>query len=195
MALNGLLPRRGPPQDFGRSEWTDLAWLLELNQGSYNAAALAAAVCNINDDKAEAGLRLGEPTLSVAGNERLEPMVNAFPFCRKGAEPKTASEQRLAGHRANGQKYMKGRLVELNSGLCVGVVVLDQPLADPGPLDPGKKLPAYFQATKVGMANFPPWILNQMDAGGGATILVGSPEKPEDEETPIVPRARGDTNV
>ncbi|KAJ7203468.1 hypothetical protein C8J57DRAFT_1485606 [Mycena rebaudengoi] len=179
MALNGLLPRRGPPQDFGRSEWTDLAWLLELNQGSYNAAALAA-VCNINDDKAEAGLRLGEPTLSVAGSERLEPMVNAFPFCRKGAEPKTVSEQRLAGHRANGQIYMKGRLVELNSGLS---------------LDPGKKLPVYFQATKVGMANFPPWILNQMDAGGDATILVGSPEKPEDEETPIVPRARGDTNV
>ncbi|KAJ7214207.1 hypothetical protein C8J57DRAFT_1397373 [Mycena rebaudengoi] len=382
-ALNGLLPRRGHPPDFDHGGWTDLAWLLELNQGSYNAAALAA-VCNINNDKAEAGSWLGEPILPVAGNERLEPIPNAFPIGRKGAEPKTVSEQRLAGvapvqagpsrepaserqpdgmpltplempaptrpaptptpllaiinaekltlreklkrdpkglysHKEelrglrnvvillllvvfisialgvgikyhddvvklaygigfpayfsivlyqllevvagtmyleregwffvedsesqwtelgdqdstlkkltywgtqqlaptwkpkerDGQKYMKGRLVELNSGLCVESVTVTErpdfivPLAYHGSgvtcmllcwpaLAPGKKLPAYFQATKVGMANFPPWILNQMDAGGGATILVGSLEKPKDEKTPVVPRARGDTNV
>ncbi|KAK0437770.1 uncharacterized protein EV420DRAFT_1240426, partial [Desarmillaria tabescens] len=73
-ALNGLLPRRARLEDLkGEDGWADLAWLLELNQGFYNAASLAA-VCRLGD-----GSWLGPPIEPVAGNERLEPVVHAFP--------------------------------------------------------------------------------------------------------------------
>ncbi|PBL03966.1 hypothetical protein ARMGADRAFT_39141 [Armillaria gallica] len=73
-ALNGLLPRRARLEDLrGEDGWTDLAWLLELNQGFYNAASLAA-VCSLGQ-----GGWLGPPIRPVAGNERLEPIVHAFP--------------------------------------------------------------------------------------------------------------------
>lgn len=73
-ALNGLLPRRARLEDLrGEDGWTDLAWLLELNQGFYNAASLAA-VCSLGE-----GGWLGPPIRPVAGNERLEPIVHAFP--------------------------------------------------------------------------------------------------------------------
>ncbi|KAK0480380.1 hypothetical protein IW261DRAFT_1399212, partial [Armillaria novae-zelandiae] len=73
-ALNGLLPRRARLRDLeGKDGWKDLAWLLELNQGFYNAASLAA-VCTLRE-----GDWLGPPIRPVAGNERLEPIVHAFP--------------------------------------------------------------------------------------------------------------------
>ncbi|KAK0204519.1 hypothetical protein DFS33DRAFT_1320859, partial [Desarmillaria ectypa] len=73
-SLNGLLPRRARLEDLkGEDGWTDLAWLLELNQGFYNAASLAA-VCSLGE-----GGWLGPPIRPVAGNERLEPIVHAFP--------------------------------------------------------------------------------------------------------------------
>ncbi|KAJ6548664.1 hypothetical protein B0H19DRAFT_191535, partial [Mycena capillaripes] len=54
-ALNGILPRRARLDDLGNGGWNDLAWLLELNQGFYNAASLAA-VCSISDDNSVAWL-------------------------------------------------------------------------------------------------------------------------------------------
>ncbi|KAJ7777066.1 hypothetical protein B0H16DRAFT_947454 [Mycena metata] len=75
-ALNGLLPRRARLQDLGNGGWNDLGWLLELNQGFYNAASLAA-VCSIPDDRSVAWL--GKPIHPTVGNERLEPLVTAFP--------------------------------------------------------------------------------------------------------------------
>ncbi|KAK0480378.1 hypothetical protein IW261DRAFT_1399209, partial [Armillaria novae-zelandiae] len=73
-ALNGLLPRRAQLRNLeGKDGWKDLAWLLELNQGFYNAASLAA-VCTLGN-----GGWLGPPIRPVAGNERLEPIVHAFP--------------------------------------------------------------------------------------------------------------------
>ncbi|KAJ6577857.1 hypothetical protein B0H19DRAFT_931830 [Mycena capillaripes] len=75
-ALNGLLPRRARLGDLGNGGWNDLAWLLELNQGFYNAASLAA-VCSLSEDNSVAWL--GKPIDPAAGNERLEPVVTAFP--------------------------------------------------------------------------------------------------------------------
>ncbi|KAJ7131166.1 hypothetical protein C8R44DRAFT_665016 [Mycena epipterygia] len=89
-ALNGLLPRRARLDDLGSSGWNDLAWLLELNQGFYNAASLAA-VCSIAEDPTMSWL--GKPIDPAAGNERLEPVVTAFPVClipdkkKKGSQP------------------------------------------------------------------------------------------------------------
>ncbi|KAF7342913.1 HET domain-containing protein [Mycena sanguinolenta] len=80
-ALNGLLPRRARLDDLNRGGWADLAWLLELNQAFYNAAALAA-VCSIISDPKEAGSWLGKPIDPLPGNERLEPVVTAFPIER-----------------------------------------------------------------------------------------------------------------
>ncbi|KAK7031039.1 hypothetical protein VNI00_013829 [Paramarasmius palmivorus] len=76
--LNGLLPRRAKLQHLkGKDGWADLAWLLELNQGFYNQAALAAVCCL--PDKPEAGNGwLGPPIEPKAGNERLEPLASAF---------------------------------------------------------------------------------------------------------------------
>lgn len=91
--LNGLLPRRARLEDLrGKDGWADLAWLLELNQGYYNAAGLAA-VCNVNltptgqgsglvesSEARVAGYRWwGKPISPLAGNERLEPIATAFP--------------------------------------------------------------------------------------------------------------------
>ncbi|KAJ6626144.1 hypothetical protein B0H10DRAFT_1999200 [Mycena sp. CBHHK59/15] len=75
-ALNGLLPRRARLDHLGSSGWNDLAWLLELNQGFYNAASLAA-VCSLAGDERVSWL--GKPIQPSAGNERLEPIVTAFP--------------------------------------------------------------------------------------------------------------------
>jgi hypothetical protein len=78
-ALNGLLPRRAWPKDLlGKDGWADLAWLLELNQGFYNSAALAA-VCGLGETKAQGKGWLGPPIYPKAGNERLQPLVSAFP--------------------------------------------------------------------------------------------------------------------
>ncbi|SJK99748.1 uncharacterized protein ARMOST_03059 [Armillaria ostoyae] len=78
-ALNGLLPRRARLEDLkGEDGWTDLAWLLELNQGFFNAAILAA-VCSFGE-----GGWLGPPIKPDAGNERLEPIVHAFPVGADG---------------------------------------------------------------------------------------------------------------
>jgi hypothetical protein len=75
-ALNGLLPRRAQLNDLGRGGWNDLAWLLELNQGFYNAAGLAA-LCGIPDESSVSWL--GRPIQPKPGNERLEPLVTALP--------------------------------------------------------------------------------------------------------------------
>jgi hypothetical protein len=79
-ALNGLLPRRARLDDLKREDgWADLAWLLELNQGFYNAASLAA-VCNLADANVPGHRWLGKPLAPMEGNERLEPKVTAFPI-------------------------------------------------------------------------------------------------------------------
>ncbi|KIM71516.1 hypothetical protein PILCRDRAFT_804938 [Piloderma croceum F 1598] len=51
-ALNGLLLRRARLAHLrGTNGWTNLAWLLELNQAFYNAASLAA-VCSLEGNVA-----------------------------------------------------------------------------------------------------------------------------------------------
>lgn len=75
-ALNGLLPRRAHVDDLGRGGWNDLAWLLELNQGFYNAASLAAT-CALPEDSTVSWL--GRPIQPKPGNERLQPIVTALP--------------------------------------------------------------------------------------------------------------------
>ncbi|KAJ7166876.1 hypothetical protein C8R46DRAFT_899297 [Mycena filopes] len=85
-ALNGLLPRRARLADLGKDGWNDLAWLLELNQGFYNAAGLAA-VCSISADNSVEWL--GKPIDPAAGNERLEPVVTAFPVSSDSDPPLT----------------------------------------------------------------------------------------------------------
>ncbi|KAJ7877640.1 hypothetical protein B0H13DRAFT_1631619 [Mycena leptocephala] len=75
-ALNGLLPRRAHLEDLGRGGWNDLAWLLELNQGFYNAASLAA-ICAIPENSSVSWL--GRPLQPMPGNERLQPIVTALP--------------------------------------------------------------------------------------------------------------------
>lgn len=78
-ALNGLLPRRSQLQDLrGVNGWADLAWLLELNQGYYNATLLAA-VCKLADDDAEQYSWWGKPIAPKEGTERLEALVHAIP--------------------------------------------------------------------------------------------------------------------
>jgi hypothetical protein len=79
-ALNGLLPRRARPKDLlGKDGWADLAWLLELNQGFYNAASLAA-VCGLGETWTQGHGWLGPPLVPAAGNERVEPITIAFPI-------------------------------------------------------------------------------------------------------------------
>ncbi|KAJ7206646.1 hypothetical protein GGX14DRAFT_330665, partial [Mycena pura] len=75
-ALNGLLPRRAQLHDLGRGGWNDLAWLLELNQGFYNAASLAAQ-CALPEYSSVSWL--GKPIQPMPGNERLQPLVTALP--------------------------------------------------------------------------------------------------------------------
>ncbi|KAF5348891.1 hypothetical protein D9756_009822 [Leucocoprinus leucothites] len=78
-ALNGLLPRRSQLEDLqGTNGWADLAWLLELNQGYYNAAALAA-VCRIADPWVGKYRWWGKPIAPREGCERLEPLATAIP--------------------------------------------------------------------------------------------------------------------
>lgn len=77
--LNGLLPRRARLGDLGGKDgWQDLAWLLELNQGFYNAASLAA-VCSLAEFNVPSYRWWGKPIAPAEGNERLEPLVTAFP--------------------------------------------------------------------------------------------------------------------
>ncbi|KAJ7611979.1 hypothetical protein DFH06DRAFT_1243813 [Mycena polygramma] len=95
-ALNGLLPRRARLQDLGNGGWNDLAWLLELNQGFYNAASLAA-VCSISEDNSVAWL--GKPIHPQAGNERLEPVVTAFPVANTSDPPLTIIAGETIGFR------------------------------------------------------------------------------------------------
>lgn len=76
--LNGLLPRRAKPEDLkGENGWSDLTWLLELNQGFYNAASLAS-ICNLGTERSW----IGPPIDVAAGSERLKPLTIAFPFGR-----------------------------------------------------------------------------------------------------------------
>ncbi|KIJ46714.1 hypothetical protein M422DRAFT_165064, partial [Sphaerobolus stellatus SS14] len=78
-ALNGLLPRKARVDDLkGKDGWEDLAWLLELNQGFFNAAGLAA-VCSVAEFDAPSYRWLGKPIPPTEGNERLEPLVKALP--------------------------------------------------------------------------------------------------------------------
>ncbi|KAF5348895.1 hypothetical protein D9756_009826 [Leucocoprinus leucothites] len=78
-ALNGLLPRRSKLEDLqGVDGWADLAWLLELNQGYYNAAALVA-VCQTADPWVEEYRWWGKPIRPQEGRERLEPLSTAIP--------------------------------------------------------------------------------------------------------------------
>ncbi|KAF7762512.1 hypothetical protein Agabi119p4_9105 [Agaricus bisporus var. burnettii] len=78
-ALNGLLPRRSQLEDLrGFNGWADLAWLLELNQGYYNAALLAA-VCKLADDDVDEYRWWGKPIAPKEGSERLEALVHAIP--------------------------------------------------------------------------------------------------------------------
>jgi len=80
-ALNGLLPRRARLAHLrgtnGGQIWHG-CW--KLNQGFYNAASLAA-VCSLEGNGAYRHCWLGTPMEPYAGNERLEPIVNAFPVC------------------------------------------------------------------------------------------------------------------
>jgi hypothetical protein len=78
-ALNGLLPRRSQLEDLrGVNGWADLAWLLELNQGYYNAALLAA-VCKLADNNVDEYRWWGKPISPREGSERLEALVHAIP--------------------------------------------------------------------------------------------------------------------
>ncbi|KAJ6494244.1 hypothetical protein C8R45DRAFT_824340 [Mycena sanguinolenta] len=95
-ALNGLLPRRARLADLGNGGWNDLAWLLELNQGFYNAASLAA-VCCISEDNSVGWL--GKPIDPAAGNERLEPVVTAFPVASGSQPPLTIIAGEMLGFR------------------------------------------------------------------------------------------------
>ncbi|KAJ6475921.1 hypothetical protein C8R47DRAFT_661337 [Mycena vitilis] len=97
-ALNGLLPRRARLGDLGNGGWKDLAWLLELNQGFYNAASLAA-VCSISEDNSVAWL--GKPISPQAGSERLEPVVTAFPVANTSDPPLTIIAGETIGLRQN----------------------------------------------------------------------------------------------
>jgi len=65
--------------DLGENEWRDLAWLLELNQGFYNAASLAS-VSSLSEDSSQGHCWIGAPISPREGNERLEPIVTAFPI-------------------------------------------------------------------------------------------------------------------
>ncbi|KAF7762219.1 hypothetical protein Agabi119p4_8812 [Agaricus bisporus var. burnettii] len=88
-ALNGLLPRRSQLEDLrGINGWADLAWLLELNQGYYNAALLAA-VCKLADDDVDEYRWWGKPIAPREGTERLEALVHAIPvtFCKTPTRP------------------------------------------------------------------------------------------------------------
>ncbi|EKM76704.1 hypothetical protein AGABI1DRAFT_130998 [Agaricus bisporus var. burnettii JB137-S8] len=78
-ALDGLLPRRSQLEDLrGINGWADLAWLLELNQGYYNAALLAA-VCKLANHDVDEYRWWGEPIAPREGSERLEALVHAIP--------------------------------------------------------------------------------------------------------------------
>lgn len=78
-ALNGLLPRRSQLADLnGVNGWADLAWLLELNQGYYNAALLTS-VCKLADPDVDGYRWWGKPIIPKEGRERLEPLSTAIP--------------------------------------------------------------------------------------------------------------------
>ncbi|KAF7336165.1 HET domain-containing protein [Mycena venus] len=91
-ALNGLLPRRAHLDDLGRGGWNDLAWLLELNQGFYNAASLAA-ICAIPEDSSVSWL--GRPIQPMPGNERLQAIVTALPVSPPAFPVETAMETKI----------------------------------------------------------------------------------------------------
>lgn len=101
--LNGLLARRARLEDVpGKDGWADLCWLLELNQGHFNAASLAA-VCSLDagsNRHTQAPLRhpwLGKPVLPKPGTERLEPLVTAIPVVNPLASQPVASALNIVG--------------------------------------------------------------------------------------------------
>ncbi|KAJ7754579.1 hypothetical protein B0H16DRAFT_1418338 [Mycena metata] len=84
--LNGLLPRRARLADLGNGGWEDLAWLLELNQGSYDATILAAE-CSLADVGHEGVEWLGLPIAPRPGTERCTPLAIAFPVFSESGVP------------------------------------------------------------------------------------------------------------
>lgn len=101
--LNGLFARRARLEDVpGRDGWADLCWLLELNQGHFNAATLAA-VCSLDagsDRNTDMPLRhpwLGRPVLPEPGTERLEPLVTAIPVVNPDPSQNAASALNIVG--------------------------------------------------------------------------------------------------
>ncbi|THU93633.1 hypothetical protein K435DRAFT_571430, partial [Dendrothele bispora CBS 962.96] len=95
--LNGLLPRRAHVRHLkGNDGWVDLSWLLELNQGFYNMATLAA-VCSLNDTSKSDNGWLGPPIEPRAGSERLEALVTAFPVIGTDETGKTTSRLNIVG--------------------------------------------------------------------------------------------------
>ncbi|KAF9444537.1 hypothetical protein P691DRAFT_796425 [Macrolepiota fuliginosa MF-IS2] len=78
-ALNGLLPRRAQLADLhGTNGWADLVWLLELNQGYYNTALLAA-VSKLADPDTNGYRWLGKPIEPQEDRGRLTPLLTAIP--------------------------------------------------------------------------------------------------------------------
>ncbi|KAJ3558145.1 hypothetical protein NP233_g11565 [Leucocoprinus birnbaumii] len=81
-ALNGLLPRRARLEDLtGIDGPADLLWLLELNQGFYNAALLTS-VSRLAESDVLDGYRWcqGKTIIPKEGSERLEPLSTAIPI-------------------------------------------------------------------------------------------------------------------
>ncbi|KAJ7754577.1 hypothetical protein B0H16DRAFT_1542834 [Mycena metata] len=77
-APNSLLPRRARPVDLGKGRWRDLAWLLDLNQASYDPTRLAA-VCSLSDSEDGGVEWLGIPIAPRTMNEPCTPLAIAFP--------------------------------------------------------------------------------------------------------------------
>ncbi|KAK7039246.1 hypothetical protein VNI00_010151 [Paramarasmius palmivorus] len=95
--LNGLLPRRAKLHHLrGKDGWADLAWLLELNQGFYNQAALAAVCCLPDNPEMGVGW-LGPPIEPKPGNERLEPLVTAFTVGGAGKDGRPIAPLNIVG--------------------------------------------------------------------------------------------------
>jgi hypothetical protein len=142
-ALNGLLPRRARLEDLGNGGWADLAWLLELNQGFYNAASLAA-VCSISEDNTVQWL--GKPIHPVAGNERLEPITTAFPVANTSDPPLSIINGETLGFRPKplkrdpwglyNNKEMKG-LKLLSMWTAVALVIISLAILFSGNIQAG----------------------------------------------------------
>ncbi|KAH8825767.1 hypothetical protein DL96DRAFT_1609805 [Flagelloscypha sp. PMI_526] len=116
-ALNGLLPRRADPRCFSETNgWADLAMLLELNQGFYNTAALAA-VCPVAHDTEDLHRWLAKPIAPKPGQERLEPLITAFPVTDPSSHTSLTPEQRKGIPLTMSSKTFENS--GLNTALCL----------------------------------------------------------------------------